>query len=367
MMKTTYWILCALCLWAQNVTAQNTEGKRIFFPYFRLADAPKTIMPLSPQDAHVFVQIDGLRATVKVQQIYKNNTEATLALTCVVPTDIDMLEGYIGSNLIIRKPNLPQGTYEHAQQPLSMPEVAAGSEVKIAWNYTVLCAKEGDLSVFRFPAFLPSREGENLHYDLKVSFHTELPIAEITSQEHFIEVHYPSFNTAEVSFADNETQAGSRPLVLSYKFHGSTTKIVPKHDDGVMRGGGQGDYSLTYQHVKEGDQITDAPDHTIHKDYEVKENDYLEKIADKYGVTVANIKTWNHHIKYENGNLKKGQFLKLEVPCVRITHIVAEDEYPYQIAQFYDVKSSELLEWNGLKSEDKLYIGQKIIVYKVKK
>jgi LysM repeat protein len=365
--KTIVFGLCLGFLFGQNATAQTTE-KRIFFPYFRWADLPTLAMPLEPQKTQVTVQIDGIRAQVSVHQIYKNTTQNTLRLTCVVPTDLDALEGTMAGKEIVRKPSLSKEAYKEAKQPLFMPDVPIGEAIELRWTYTMICEKQGEISTFRFPAFQPSIEGANIHYDLKVQFHTDYPIRDITSQEHLIEVLYPTSNTAEVIFMKEEQQAGSRPFVLSYHFYNGkieTVKNTPKEEEGVMRGDSPKDEPYTTSREGKADDEVNAEIYNIPKVYEVRENDYVEKIAQKFGVSVANVLKWNH-LK-EHVHLHKGQKLKLEVPCMKVLHTVEEDEYPYQIAQLYGIDVAELLEWNNLKDTDKLKIGQKIAVYQARK
>lgn len=351
-------------LFAQNMVQINE--KRIFFPYFRVHHEPKIILPLTPQQTQVLVDIDGIRAVVKVRQTYKNATTKTLSLACIIPTDLDKFTGTVGKDLVLTKPALAAKEYTEAQQPLFMPDINSGVVIELNWEYHVICEKDQDASVFRFPAFQPQEVDAqvNIHYDLKVSFHTELPLKEITSQEHLIEVNYATTNTAEVVFAKEEEKAGERPLMLRYSFYGADVKITPQKVEEVRM---RGDTDTTYHSslVGKEEDKTSEKTYIITQLYEVKENDYWEKIADKYNVSVTDIKKWNH-IK-EHSHLKKGQQLKLEVPCLRITHTVEEDEYPYLIAQLYGINTQDLLQWNGLKDSDKLQIGQLIYIYKPKK
>jgi LysM repeat protein len=367
-MKTLYTLYCFVVgiLLAQSASAQIAE-KRIFFPYFRATDSPALAMPLAHQNTQILVDIDGIRAKVKVHQLYQNTTQNSLTLSCVVPTDIDALRGEMNQNEVVKKPNLPKNVYVEAKQPLFMPAIPADASIELMWEYTIICEKENNLSSFRLPAFVSTDENIKLHYDLRVQFHTEYPLQDISSQEHLIEVHYPTSNTAEVVFAQDEKTAGTRPFVLSYRVHKGEVKIAqtPKNEEGVMRGDApKEDYVVTHEGKKE-DEVADLPTKKITQYYEVKDHDYLEKIADKYGVTTTDIRHWNH-LK-EHAHLHKGQTLKLEVPCVQVLHTVEEDEYPYQIAQLYGVNVNELLEWNNLKNTDRLSIGQKIIIYQVKR
>lgn len=102
--------------------------------------------------------------------------------------------------------------------------------------------------------------------------------------------------------------------------------------------------------------------------YTVKEGDYLGEIAEKYGVTVSDIRSWNN---IEGDKILVGQKLKL-YSDKKVTendsktknstyHIVDEGEMLSGIANDYGVKVSELMEWNNLEN-DKIYTGQKLLI-----
>ena len=100
--------------------------------------------------------------------------------------------------------------------------------------------------------------------------------------------------------------------------------------------------------------------------YSVKEGDYLSKIAEEYGVTVSDIKSWN---KLEGDLIYVGQQLtiypgkkyvdaqkKKQKPKV---YVVQEGDYLSKIAEEFSVEVSDLKKWNKLES-DIIYIGQKL-------
>jgi membrane-bound lytic murein transglycosylase D len=109
--------------------------------------------------------------------------------------------------------------------------------------------------------------------------------------------------------------------------------------------------------------------------YSVKEGDNLTQIADKFGVTVSNIKEWND---LESDVIYEGQVLKLYDTKVTKkekntkenntkektkSHTVKDGETLSSIASKYDVSVSDIKKWNKLKS-DEILVGQKLIVKK---
>jgi membrane-bound lytic murein transglycosylase D len=106
------------------------------------------------------------------------------------------------------------------------------------------------------------------------------------------------------------------------------------------------------------------------KTYTVKAGDNLTEIAENNGVTVANIKDWND---LESDVIHEGQVLKLysskettkknQTKSKTTYHTVKKGETLAKIADKYDVSISDIKKWNKLKS-DTIEIGQKLIVQK---
>ena len=105
--------------------------------------------------------------------------------------------------------------------------------------------------------------------------------------------------------------------------------------------------------------------------YKVQAGDNLSDIAEKFGVTVANLKEWND---LESDKIYEGQVLKLyaakdtkkdknQTKTKTTYHTVKKGETLAKIADKYDVTIADLKKWNKLKS-DTIEAGQKIIVKK---
>lgn len=99
--------------------------------------------------------------------------------------------------------------------------------------------------------------------------------------------------------------------------------------------------------------------------YEVKEGDYLGKIAAEFGVQISDIKEWNN---LQGDIIYVGQKLKIYPPDSYTkkkntekpkVHIVKSGETLSTIAEKYNLKVSELKEWNDLES-DVIYPGQEL-------
>jgi len=94
--------------------------------------------------------------------------------------------------------------------------------------------------------------------------------------------------------------------------------------------------------------------------YTVKSGDNLAKIADEYEVDIADIKEWNN---LSSDKILVGQKLKIysEAPVSKSkktsSYTVKSGDYLSEIADKYGVTVSELKDWNDL-SSDVIYEGQ---------
>jgi membrane-bound lytic murein transglycosylase D len=102
--------------------------------------------------------------------------------------------------------------------------------------------------------------------------------------------------------------------------------------------------------------------------YTVKAGDNLTQIADKFDVTVSDIKEWND---LKSDVIQEGQVLKLYPPEKTKKKNTSKTQYYtvkkgdtlFKIAEKFDVSVSDLKKWNKLKSND-INIGDKLVVKK---
>lgn len=89
--------------------------------------------------------------------------------------------------------------------------------------------------------------------------------------------------------------------------------------------------------------------------YIVKSGDTLSAIATKYGVTVANLQAWNG---ISNANIISiGQILNVAAPTT-VTYTVKSGDTLSAIAVKYGVTVAQLKSWNGISNADLISIGQ---------
>lgn len=113
---------------------------------------------------------------------------------------------------------------------------------------------------------------------------------------------------------------------------------------------------------------TDKKSNKKTQTYTVKSGDNLSDIAEKFGVSVSDLKKWND---IDGDVIYQGQVLKLypskttssKTKSKTTYHKVKKGENLSSIADKYNVSVSDLKRWNNIKS-DKIVIGQKLIVNK---
>lgn len=146
----------------------------------------------------------------------------------------------------------------------------------------------------------------------------------------------------------------------------------PRNPDQPQRGE-QAEY--WYNQLANGERPSDPepepdpePSQPTNKNtYTVKSGDTLSGIALKFGVTVAQLQSWNNISdpdKIYVGQvltIKAGQSNHSETPD---TYIIQSGDTLSGIAQKFGVTVSQLQSWNSISNPNKIYVGQKIIVYK---
>lgn len=120
----------------------------------------------------------------------------------------------------------------------------------------------------------------------------------------------------------------------------------------------------TRQSATSNTKETSQPDQTSGKaiskteSYQVKSGETLTSIANRYGVSVADLAKTNN--LSSNARLTVGQTIK--VPKLTTTHKVKSGETLNGLAKRYGISASELAKMNGLKPNDGLRVGQTLTV-----
>jgi membrane-bound lytic murein transglycosylase D len=100
----------------------------------------------------------------------------------------------------------------------------------------------------------------------------------------------------------------------------------------------------------------------------VRRGDTLSEIAARYGVRISDLRRWNG--LGASSLIRPGQELRVADGGGAVAsgeptrvHVVRPGESLWRIAQRYGVRTSDLIDWNGIGRSGTIYPGQKIRVY----
>lgn len=106
--------------------------------------------------------------------------------------------------------------------------------------------------------------------------------------------------------------------------------------------------------------------------YKIRPGETISEIADKFNVRVADLRKWN---KLTSNKILVGKTLKVysyeysslgdntkNIPGTLNIYVVKSDDNIGKIAELYNTSSSNIIKWNGLKS-NKILVGQKLKIY----
>lgn len=106
--------------------------------------------------------------------------------------------------------------------------------------------------------------------------------------------------------------------------------------------------------------------------YKVRRGESLGKIADKFGVRINQLRTWN---KLNSNDIAAGQVLKIhnsesssmgdaisKTPGILTNYTVRKGETIGQIAEQFHVSVSSIINWNGIR-KNRILAGQKLKIY----
>jgi len=91
--------------------------------------------------------------------------------------------------------------------------------------------------------------------------------------------------------------------------------------------------------------------------YTVKSGDFLGRIAEKFDVSVEELRSKNN---LENNDIKAGQTLLIPVSKTSVIHKVKSGESLYGIAEDYKVSLEDILKKNQINESDILDVGQEL-------
>lgn len=250
--------------WADDADAAPAEG-----PYFHIASDDPTLDRLPLKATKVEARIVGPIADVTVTQRYRNEGSRAIEARYVFPGStqaaVHAMQVRLGDrvlNATIREKQRARLEYEAAKKEgktaalldqhrpnvfqINVAHILPGDEVVVELRYTELllptegryrfvyptvvgpryhvAAKDGGTSSFPATPHLPEGQVSNTAFNLAVRFASPLPVNELHSSSHRIEVQAEGSAQAEVALVDDgEGPGNNRDFILEYRLSGAST------------------------------------------------------------------------------------------------------------------------------------------------
>jgi Ca-activated chloride channel family protein len=267
---------------AGTAIGQSTPEDQSAAPYFFVqSDAPDLDhLPLKSSTAEV--NIAGVIADVVITQTYRNEGGRPLEAIYVFPGStraaVYGMEMRIGERTIIaeiREKEQAREEYEAAKEEgkraslleqerpnvfqMNVANIMPGDEIQVVLRYTELLIPEEGVYSFVYPTVVGPRytgestttastqnnftatpylhEGEMAPYDfdLAVNINAGLPIQEVGSITHQLDLTFPNAHAAEIRLPEEQkAAAGNRDFVLNYRLSGGQIEsglVLYEHED----------------------------------------------------------------------------------------------------------------------------------------
>jgi Ca-activated chloride channel family protein len=260
-------VSAALCLvWAGPAQATPADA-RTESPYFFIENGDPATDRLPLKGTQVEVRIAGVIAEVTVTQHYRNEGQKPLEARYVFPGStqaaVHAMQVRLGQRVLtarIEEKQRARDTYEAAKQggqtaalleqhrpnvfQMNVANILPGDEVQVELRYTELIAPDEGVYGFVFPtvvgpryassqaadpagsrwagvsSFAPGAKNKPPRFDLRVSLEAPLPLSDITSTTHDVDVQGQGSRQARVSLRPAGRIAQDRDFILRYRLAG---------------------------------------------------------------------------------------------------------------------------------------------------
>lgn len=272
MKKMTLWlavlVLVICCMSLTKAFSQPAEsGDRTLSPYFfvKSDDVGTDRLPLKSTSA--LVNISGVIADVRVEQVYKNEGKKPIEAIYVFPAStraaVYGMKMTIGKRVIeaqIKKRDDARREYEQAreegksaslleqQRPnvfqMNVANIMPGDNIKVELKYTEMLAPTDRVYEFIYPTvvgprysnqaaetappsehwvanpYLHAGEAPPYKFDINVTIAAGMPIRELACASHKVNASFSGPSVANVALDKSETEGGNRDYILRYRLDG---------------------------------------------------------------------------------------------------------------------------------------------------
>ena len=266
--STALFCLVFLCLPLSAARAQD-PSERSLSPYFVVDAAADGVEPFALESTRVHADISGVIADVTVEQSYRNGGVVPINARYVFPAStraaVHGLSFSLGNQRVVAKIKQREKAAEEYRAAaesgktatlleqdrpnvfsMSVANILPGDRVVVQLRYSELLVPTDGVYQFVYPTvvgprykspsspvatdgsdrfvrspFMPLGDTPDTKFDIDVSLSAGVPIAELRSGTHKVDVVWQDRSLAKVLLAKNSGFGGNRDFILDYKLRGS--------------------------------------------------------------------------------------------------------------------------------------------------
>lgn len=278
-LQITMILIALLCSFTNSFSQANQEDKTLSPYFFVNSEGEETdVLPLQSTSADV--NIAGVMADVTVTQLYRNEGSNTLEAIYIFPTSTKAavygMTMKVGDRVIdaeIRERGKARKEYQKAKSEgkraslleqerpnvfqMNVANIQPGDLIEVELKYTeLLVPTEGEYE-FIYPAVVGPRYPGELkeatdkddfvstpyqkagkkalfNFDVRVNLSAGMPIQDVTSSSHHVDIDYNDVSTAGINLNPSESNPGNRDFILNYRLSGSQIEsglLLYEHED----------------------------------------------------------------------------------------------------------------------------------------
>ncbi|MDL2223950.1 TonB family protein [Bacteroidales bacterium OttesenSCG-928-M06] len=264
-------VISALLLFSFNSLSAQSErdadGDKTLSPYFVVLSENPEVDNLPLKETSVKANIIGVIADVTVKQVYVNSGQNTLEAIYTFPLSTKAavygMQMTIGSRIVtakIEEKEKAREDYEKAKSEgkraslleqsrpnvftMNVSNIIVGDTIVVELKYTELLVPEKGLYSFIYPTVVGPRysnkskqtaevddgfvatpytkSGEEPSYDFnfELEVNTGIPIQNINSTTHKMNISHPELSKAIVKLSPEETKGGNKDVIVTYSLQG---------------------------------------------------------------------------------------------------------------------------------------------------
>lgn len=267
-MNARYWLLVFVGLGLPlGTAAAQDDAERSLSPYFFVEGAPDGVEPFALESTQVHANVSGVVADVTVEQTYRNRGAVPINARYVFPASsraaVHAMQFTLGNRRVVAKIKEREQAkrgYDDAarsgktaslleqERPnvftMSVANILPGDRVVVQLRYSELLVPTDGVYQFVYPTVVGPRykgsapvdqDGSDgfvaspymllgdvppTTFNIDVALSTGVPIAQLRSNTHQVDIAWEDKSVARVKLAPNQGFAGNRDFIVDYKLAG---------------------------------------------------------------------------------------------------------------------------------------------------